>query len=141
MKFGMNLLLWTGELNDGMIPVLKMLKNLGYDGVELPIFNTGLDYAKWGKMLDDLGLERTAVTVRDSRRQPDQLRRRRAAKGDRRQHARCSIAVQRSARRTLVGPYHSALGHFSGAGPHGGRMEVGRREHAGRRRARGQGAT
>ena len=28
MKFGMNLLLWTGELNDGMIPVLAMLKNL-----------------------------------------------------------------------------------------------------------------
>ena len=64
MKFGMNLLLWTGEMNDGLIPVLKMLKNLGYDGVELPIFNTALDYAKWGKILDDLGLERTAVTIR-----------------------------------------------------------------------------
>ena len=35
MKFGMNLLLWTGEMNDGMIPVLAMLKNLGFDGVEL----------------------------------------------------------------------------------------------------------
>ena len=46
----MNLLLWTGELNDGLIPVLKLLKNLGYDGVELPVFNTSLDYAKWGKI-------------------------------------------------------------------------------------------
>ena len=64
MKFGMNLLLWTGELHDGMIPVLEMLKHQGYDGVELPIFNTGLDYKKWGKRLDDLGLCRTAVTVR-----------------------------------------------------------------------------
>ena len=66
MKFGMNLLLWSGELNDSMIPVIKMLKNLGYDGVELPIFNTSLDYAKWGKVLSDLGLGRTAVTVRPS---------------------------------------------------------------------------
>ena len=64
MKFGMNLLLWTGELNDGMIPIIKMLKSLGYDGVELPIFNTGLDYARWGKILDDHGLARTAVTIR-----------------------------------------------------------------------------
>jgi sugar phosphate isomerase/epimerase len=40
MKYGMNLLLWTGELNDGIIPTLKMLKSIGYDGVELPIFPT-----------------------------------------------------------------------------------------------------
>ncbi len=64
MKFGMNLLLWTGEMHDGMIPVLHMLKNLGYDAVELPIFNTGLDYARWGKILDEIGLARTAVTIR-----------------------------------------------------------------------------
>ena len=38
MKFGMNLLLWTGELNDGMLPVLEQLKKIGYDGVEVPIF-------------------------------------------------------------------------------------------------------
>ena len=65
MKYGMNLLLWTGEMNDSMLPVLKLLKNLGYDGVELPIFNTALDYKKWGKILDDHGLERTAVTFTD----------------------------------------------------------------------------
>ena len=38
MKFGMNLLLWSGELNDGMAPVLEQLKKIGYDGVEVPIF-------------------------------------------------------------------------------------------------------
>ena len=64
MKFGMNLLLWTGELNEGLLPVLESLKKMGYDGVELPLFNTSLDYAAWGRRLDDLGLERTAVTVR-----------------------------------------------------------------------------
>ena len=36
----------------------------------------------------------------------------------------------------LVGPFHSALGYFSGAGPDRGRMELGRREHAAGGRAR-----
>ncbi|HTN74971.1 MAG TPA: sugar phosphate isomerase/epimerase, partial [Pirellulaceae bacterium] len=62
MKFGMNLLLWSGEINDGLLPTLELLKKLGYDGVEVPLFNLDLDYAAWGKKLDDLGLERTAVT-------------------------------------------------------------------------------
>ena len=30
----------------------------------MPLFNLDLDYAAWGKRLDDLGLARTAVTVR-----------------------------------------------------------------------------
>ena len=43
MKYGMNLLLWSGELNDDLIPVLESLKSMGYDGVEVPIFNLDLD--------------------------------------------------------------------------------------------------
>ncbi len=39
MKFGMNLLLWSGDLTDELLPVLEMLKKTGYDGVELPIFD------------------------------------------------------------------------------------------------------
>ena len=70
MKFGMNLLLWTGELNDDLLPVLESLKAMGFDGVELPLFNLDLDYAAWGKRLDDLGLERTAVTVRGEEDNP-----------------------------------------------------------------------
>ena len=116
MKFGMNLLLWTGELHDGLIPVLEMLKNLGYDGVEVPLFNTGLDYAAWGKRLDDLGLARTAVTVRgveDNPISPDAAVR---AKGvaNTKQGLDCCAAIGAT---TLVGPYHSALGAFSGQGP------------------------
>ncbi len=65
MKYGMNLLLWTGELNDGLLPILDKLKKFGFDGVELPMFNLDLDYAAWGKKLDDIGLARTAVTVRN----------------------------------------------------------------------------
>ncbi|MFT5522645.1 MAG: D-psicose/D-tagatose/L-ribulose 3-epimerase [Pirellulaceae bacterium] len=116
MKFGMNLLLWNGELNDDMIPVLESLKKMGYDGVELPCFNTDLDYAAWGKRLDDLGLERTAVTVRgeeDNPISPDAAVRA-AGVANTKKVLDCCAAVGAT---TLVGPYHSALGLFSGQGP------------------------
>lgn len=116
MKYGMNLLLWTGELNDDMLPVLESLKKMGYDGVELPIFNVDLDYAAWGKRLDDLGLERTAVTVRgegDNPISPDSAVRAAGVAATQRV-LDCCQAVGAT---TLVGPYHSALGLFSGQGP------------------------
>src|SRR6266436_187132 len=115
MKFGMNLLLWTGELNEGLIPALKMLKNLGYDGVELPIFNTSLDYKKWGAILDDLGFERTAVTIRtvdDNPISPDASIRKKGIEGT--MHALDCCAAAGAT--TLVGPFHSALGQFTGRG-------------------------
>jgi D-psicose/D-tagatose/L-ribulose 3-epimerase len=116
MKFGMNLLLWTGELNDGLKPVLSSLKKMGFDGVELPLFNTGLDYAAWGKHLDGLSLERTAVTVRgeaDNPISPDAAVRA-AGVANTKQALDCCAAAGAT---HLVGPYHSALGVFSGQGP------------------------
>jgi D-psicose/D-tagatose/L-ribulose 3-epimerase len=112
----MNLLLWTGELNDGLLPVLEQLKLLGYDGVELPIFNLDLDYAAWGKRLDDLGLARTAVTVRGVDDNPISSDAKVRAKGVELTNRTldCCAAVGAE---TLVGPFHSALGHFTGAGP------------------------
>jgi D-psicose/D-tagatose/L-ribulose 3-epimerase len=115
MKYGMNLLLWTGAMNDGMIPVLAMLKNLGFDGVELPIFNTDLDYARWGKILDDHGLARTAVTIRgadDNPISPDAAVRQKGIEGNNRV-LDCCAAVGAT---TLVGPFHSAIGVFTGQG-------------------------
>jgi D-psicose/D-tagatose/L-ribulose 3-epimerase len=61
MKYGINLYLWADDMHDGLMPVLEKLKKIGYDGVEVPIFD--LDPKKWklwAKRLDDLGLERTA---------------------------------------------------------------------------------
>jgi D-psicose/D-tagatose/L-ribulose 3-epimerase len=116
MKFGMNLLLWTGEIHDRLLPVLEQLKAIGYDGVELPMFNLDLDYAHWGKQLDALGLGRTAVTVRgadDNPMSPDASVRARGIANTCRT-LDCCAAVGAT---HLVGPYHSALGLFSGAGP------------------------
>lgn len=116
MKFGLNLLLWTGELHEGLLPVLESLKKMGYDGVELPLFNTGLDYAAWGKRLDDLGLKRTSVTIRgeaDNPISPDPAVRAKSIENTK-LAIDCAHAVGASA---LVGPIHSALGYFSGQGP------------------------
>jgi D-psicose/D-tagatose/L-ribulose 3-epimerase len=117
MKFGMNLLLWTGEMHEGMLPVLESIKDMGYDGVELPMFNLDVDgWAKWGKRLDELGLQRTAVTVRgeeDNPISPDAAVRAKGVENNRRALECCeAVGAQ-----TLLGPFHSALGLFSGQGP------------------------
>ena len=116
MKYGMNLLLWTGELSDEILPVLEMLKELGYDGVELPLFNFDLDYVAWGKRLDEMGLQRTAVTVRGDEDNPISAEASVRAKGvdNNRRALDCCAAAGAT---HLIGPYHSALGVFSGAGP------------------------
>ena len=115
MKYGMNLLLWSGEVNDDLLPVLERLAAMGFDGVELPIFNLDLDYAALGKRLDDLGLARTAVTVRnvdDNPISPDAAVRAKGVELNKRT-LDCCAAVGAE---ILCGPYHSAIGHFTGTG-------------------------
>jgi D-psicose/D-tagatose/L-ribulose 3-epimerase len=116
MKYGMNLLLWSGEVTDEMLPVCEQLKSAGYDGVELPMFNLDLDYAALGSKLDELGLARTAVTIRGEEDNPISPEASVRQKGIdlTKQTLDCCAAAGVE---TLVGPYHSALGYFSGAGP------------------------
>ena len=116
MKFGMNLLLWSGEINDDMMPVLQSLKDMGYDGVEVPLFNVDLDYTDWGRRLDDLGLERTAVTVRTEEDNPISYDAAVRAKGVE-STKKVLDCCQSLGATHLAGPYHSALGFFSGQGP------------------------
>jgi len=116
MKYGMNLLLWSGEITDAHLPVCEMLKRQGFDAVEIPMFNYDLDYAALGRSLDDLGLARTAVTVRneaDNPISPDQSVRQKGIELNK----RCLDCCAALGATHLVGPYHSAIGVFSGAGP------------------------
>jgi D-psicose/D-tagatose/L-ribulose 3-epimerase len=117
MKFGMNLLLWTGDINDSILPVIESLKKIGFDGVELPMFAPDdKKFAAFGKRLDGLGLARTAVTIRgvdDNPISPNADVRRKGIELTKATLDCCAAAGCTH----LVGPYHSALGHFSGAGP------------------------
>ena len=117
MKFGMNLLLWTGAMNDDMIPVVASLKEMGYDGVEVPVFEDNIDlYTQWGARLKEMGLECTAVTVRGEEDNPISADPAVRALGIENNKRALDNAAAAGAVR-LVGPYHSALGVFSGQGP------------------------
>jgi D-psicose/D-tagatose/L-ribulose 3-epimerase len=117
MKYGMNLLLWTDHLHDGLMPVLRQIKEIGYDGVEVPIFSPDVElYRQWGQHLDGLGLERTVVTIRtepDNPISPDPKVRAAGIDASKRTLDCCQALGAQS----MCGPFHSALGLFSGAGP------------------------
>jgi len=117
MHYGINLLLWSDVLNDALLPRLDEIKSIGYDAVEIPVFE--LDQAKysaWSRHLGNAGLSRTAVTVRgaeDNPISPDPAVRQRGIDNNR----RAVECAQAAGCTCLVGPFHSALGVFSGSGP------------------------
>jgi len=118
MRFGMNLLMWTDTLSDAMLPLLDELKEIGYDAVEVPCFDLdNLDnYAKWGKRFDELGLARTGTAVRgpeENMISPDAAIRRKGVEANKRNVDCCAAAGCE----VMAGPFHSALGCFSGKGP------------------------
>lgn len=116
MKIGMNLLLWSGDINDEHLPVLESLKRMGYDGVEVPMFAPDADkYARLGKRLDELGLERSAVTVRNAADNPISPDAKIRAAGVAANKATLE-SCQALGAHALVGPYHSAIGEFTGSG-------------------------
>ncbi|AMV39266.1 sugar phosphate isomerase/epimerase family protein [Planctomyces sp. SH-PL62] len=119
MKTGMNLLLWTDHVTEAQDRVLESIKEIGFDAVEVPIFNTEdlAAYERLGGRLKSLGLSATAVTVMGSTdinpiSADAKSRDAAVAYLDRvlecGQHFGCEI---------LCGPIHSTIGHFSGTGP------------------------
>ena len=126
MKYGMNLLLWTTDVDETHTPILEQLKEWGYDGVELPIFELDPDrFARVGKTLDEIGLERTAVTVCTPDANPI------SPSADIREaglnRLKLAIDVCQAAGAThLCGPIHSAIGEFSGSGPTADEWEHGK---------------
>ncbi|MDZ4819125.1 MAG: sugar phosphate isomerase/epimerase family protein [Planctomycetota bacterium] len=117
MKYGMNLLLWTGDVTTIDVSILEMLKGHGYDGVELPIFTADeKKFAALGKRMKEIGLSGTAVTIRNLEDNPISPDPKIRAKGV--ELTKAAIDSTAAAGCThLVGPFHSAIGHFSGAGP------------------------
>ena len=99
------------------MPVLENIKKMGFDGVEVPVFDLENDkWQTWAKRLDDLGLERTAVTVCNAEANPiDQDPEIRSRGIDMlKQTLECCQALGAY---SLNGPLHSGLGIFSGKGP------------------------
>lgn len=120
MKFGMNLFLWTSDVDDALLPTLERLKGMGFDAVEVPVFHEDqARFARLGRQLDDLGLARTAATALMAEHDPisPDPAVRRGATDLLRRRIDCAAAVGAS---LIVGPLHSALGSFSGKPPTSG---------------------
>ncbi|HEY3145590.1 MAG TPA: sugar phosphate isomerase/epimerase [Dongiaceae bacterium] len=117
MKYGFNLLLWTGHVTDEHTPVLKALKKTGYDSVEIPIFEGTPDYyARLGEQLATLGFDVTTVSVLGAGQNclADGKAERTAAVERAKWVIDCTKALRGS---IIAGPMHSQLGHFTGQGP------------------------
>ncbi|GAB6187243.1 sugar phosphate isomerase/epimerase family protein [Thermopirellula anaerolimosa] len=118
MRFGMNLLMWTDTLNDACLPLLDEVKEIGFDIVELPVFDLDNDanYRKWAARMDELGLGRTATAIRGPDENPisaDPAVRRKGIEANKRNLDCCAMLGAE----IMAGPFHSALGVFSGRGP------------------------
>lgn len=117
MKIGMCMLLWTTHLTADHEPLLHDIKATGFDGVEVPIFEGDVEhYKRLAALLDDIGLERTAIAAMGDPAMNligDQQARD-AGIAHMRHTIECAAAL---GAKTLSGPLHSTLGYFSGAGP------------------------
>ncbi|MCK4375810.1 MAG: TIM barrel protein [Candidatus Brocadiae bacterium] len=118
MRIGFNMLLWTPFVTKEHFPQFEKLKAVGYDGVELPLFDgTPEHYAAVARALADNGLGSTAVTVipdEDCSPIRADAGRRRAAVDRLKWAIDCSAALGAD---VLCGPYYQPLGVFSGAPP------------------------
>jgi D-psicose/D-tagatose/L-ribulose 3-epimerase len=117
VKLGMNLLLWTGGVTAEHFPLLAKLKAAGFDGVELPIFGGSPDdYKPVRAELDRQGLKCTTVTILNAQNNaasPDASVRARAV-----EWLKTVVEINHVlGAETVVGPYHSAIGQFTGGGP------------------------
>jgi D-psicose/D-tagatose/L-ribulose 3-epimerase len=117
MKTGMNLLLWTTNVNQDSFQLISDLGEMGFDGVELPIGEGDEDqYNSVKKELDRLGMGCTAVTSLDPDTNPispDETIRDAALD-------RLKWAINMTAAaggEVMCGPFHSAFKTFAGRGP------------------------
>lgn len=119
MKIGFNLLLWTGHVTEENFSLFPKLKAVGYDGLEIPIFDTSdpSHFKKVGQALKDNGLEATAVTVL-----PDEAHNAISPDAKNRQgaidHLKSVFECAHNAGvQVLCGPYYQVLGQFTGRFP------------------------
>jgi len=111
----MNMLLWSTDVSGREYDsTFEMLKDAGFDGVEIPIFDREVEkYAALGERLEGMGLERLAVAARGADDNPLAEDRSEAVAATR---ANLESAAALGAP-LICGPLGAPLGVFTGAGP------------------------
>ncbi|HEY6290026.1 MAG TPA: sugar phosphate isomerase/epimerase family protein [Terriglobia bacterium] len=114
MKYGVNTMVWTTRVTGQQAPLFSRIKEWGFDGVELFLSpDEPADIPSVRKVLDDLGLERTACSVlpRDSNpvsAQPEVRERGREVL------KRCVERTAELGARLICGPIYAGLGVMTG---------------------------
>jgi D-psicose/D-tagatose/L-ribulose 3-epimerase len=116
-KIGFNLLAWSAGIGEDVYPISERLKKIGYDGIECFMAEQNPEvYKKFGKFLQDLGLEATCVLGLGPDENPasdSQAIRNKAL--DRLKNAiDCAHALNS---KIICGPFHSAFATFVGRPP------------------------
>lgn len=124
MKVGVNMLLWATYVTREHVAALKAIKAAGADGVEIPIMEGEVAaYRELGKLLDDLGLQRTsamAFVTPEVNPVSDKPACRQAAADHLKWLIECAHALEAP---VICGPMFQTLGVFSGNGPTGTELE------------------
>jgi D-psicose/D-tagatose/L-ribulose 3-epimerase len=112
-KIGFNVLAWSANVSEDLLPIIERLKNIGYDGVEFFVGGADEKACKSvGKYAKNLGLGVTTVTVVSPEANPINESALVRAKG----LEAIKIAIDRSqdlGATVLCGPFHSAHAHFA----------------------------
>jgi D-psicose/D-tagatose/L-ribulose 3-epimerase len=117
MRLGFNLLLWTTHVVDEHVALFDRLKQTGYDGVEIPLFEGEVShYKRLGRILKEAGLAASAVTVSPPGKSAiaAEAAQRALALDHLKWAIDCAAALGAN---VLCGPFHQPLGEFSGIGP------------------------
>ena len=118
MKIGFDMMLWTTHVTGEHRPIMEDIRKTGYDGLEIPIFEGTPDYYnQLGRVLDDIGLERTGIAViggLDQNPLSEDPAHRRAGVEHMTWILDCCEAM---GAKVVGGPLHSTIGHFSGNPP------------------------
>jgi D-psicose/D-tagatose/L-ribulose 3-epimerase len=116
MKLGVNLMLWTGALDGKALPLIDKVGKMGFDGVELPIFDAKrVEVARTRRVLASNGLQATVCTAMAKGSFISANARDRQAAMD---FATSVLDVSRAVGAELVcGPLYSPVGCLVGRGP------------------------
>ena len=117
MKIGMNLLLWTTQIDEKLYPIFEKLKETGYDGVEIPVGDPGVQkYRDVAKHVASLGLSCSAVSSIFEDENPVSKDPSIRARAVEQMKWRLDMSAELGAN-VLCGPFHSAFAVFSGEPP------------------------
>ncbi len=117
MKIGMNLLLWTTDVNEKLYPLIEDLKETGFEGIEVPIGDEGINrYRELGQRLKDFELGCTCVTSLFKDGNPASADPSVRAQALDQMKWRIDMGKELGAE-VICGPFHSAFAYFSGKPP------------------------